>query len=160
MLEVDKIYAMRHKVPDAFGMITPDYSQTVVKVYTDAAISLLVAHQNVQFMRFACHGGRSDGLPTWVPAWTKPSGWPCWIFDVERLEKPLHPALVSKDSPKTTLKIKGLRVDTLTARVSDVFPRIVLKESVSEDILGHYPSSLMAAALLRVWVLRLIEFDE
>ncbi|PNP58144.1 hypothetical protein THARTR1_02302 [Trichoderma harzianum] len=67
---VDKIYAVRALFPDTFGTLTPNYSQTAVKTYTDAARSLLEAHRNVRFMRFASHNSRDDGMPTWVPAWT------------------------------------------------------------------------------------------
>ncbi|KAL5089119.1 hypothetical protein Trisim1_005974 [Trichoderma cf. simile WF8] len=152
-LEVDKIFAMRHKLPDAFGMVTPDYSQTAAKVYTDAAHSLLEAHHNVQFIRFACHSDRSDGLPTWVPAWTATSHWPRWLMDENRFPKPPHPALVTKGPTTNVLKIKGLRVDTLTARVSDVLPRIIPKENLGRRFkLGDYPCTPTAIALLQAWV--------
>jgi hypothetical protein len=67
---VDKIFAVRAFFPETFGMLMPDYSQTTVKVFTGAARSLLEAHHNVRFMRFASHSGSDNELPTWVPAWT------------------------------------------------------------------------------------------
>ncbi|QYS92712.1 hypothetical protein H0G86_000115 [Trichoderma simmonsii] len=155
-LEVDKIFAMRHKLPDAFGMVTPDYSQTALKVYTDAAHSLLEAHHNVQFIRFACHSDRSDGLPTWVPAWTAISHWPRWMMDENRFPKPPHPALVSKDPTKSVLKIVGLRVDSLTSIVSDVLPRIIPEENLMRRFnLGDYPCTPKSVAILQAWVKRL-----
>lgn len=153
-LEVDKIYAMRHKLPDAFGMVTPDYSQTAATVYTDAAHSLLEAHHNVQFIRFAYHRDRSDGLPTWVPAWTATSRWPDWMGGMGggEITKPPQPALVSKGPSKSVLKIKGLRIDTLTARVSDVLPKIVPQGILSRRFgLGDYPSIPTAVAILQAW---------
>lgn len=152
-LEVDKIFAMRHKLPDAFGMVTPDYSQTAAKVYTDAAYSLLEAHHNVQFIRFACHRDRSDGLPTWVPAWTATSQWPRWIMDENRFPASPHPALVSKGPTQGVLKIKGLRVDTLTAKISDVLPAIIPRDNLGRKFnLEDYSCIPTAVAILQAWV--------
>ncbi|KAL7958034.1 heterokaryon incompatibility domain-containing protein [Trichoderma compactum] len=152
-LEVDKIFAMRHKLPDAFGMLTPDYSQTTARVYTDAAHSLIEAHHNVQFIRFACHRDRSDGLPAWVPAWTATSHWSRWLMDENQFPAPSHPALVSKGLTKGVLKIKGLRVDTLTAKISDFLPRIIPKENLLRTFkLGDFLCTPTAVAILQAWV--------
>ncbi|KAL6691212.1 hypothetical protein J3F84DRAFT_387118 [Trichoderma pleuroticola] len=151
--KVDKIYAMRHKLPDAFGMVPTDYSLPAAKVYTDAAHSLLEAYHNVQFIRFACHRDRSDGLSTWVPDWTATPNWPRWIMDEKRFPAPPHPALVSKGLDENVLKIKGLRVDTLTAKISDVLPRIIPEENILRIFnLGDYPCTPRAVDILQAWV--------
>ncbi|KAK5992634.1 Heterokaryon incompatibility protein 6 [Cladobotryum mycophilum] len=152
-LEVDKIFAVRAFFPETFSIVTPDYSHTAAKVYTDAAWTLLDASRNVKFMRFACHSDRNDGLPTWAPAWT-PTGSHRWIWGTTNTRRLFpQPALVSKDDNESVLKIKGLRVDTLTATISDFIPKVASRGGELPDkAFKDYPSAPVACAIFKSWV--------
>ncbi|KAI1207183.1 uncharacterized protein F4807DRAFT_190122 [Annulohypoxylon truncatum] len=120
-LPVDKIYAIRAIFPGSLGMLQVDYSRPTKDVFTDAARLILKANKNVELLRYACTGHRTDDFPSWVPPWDTPSVVP------ERLRK-FAPAAVSphpiidEDSETEVLKLKALRVNTVTGNISALFP--------------------------------------
>ncbi|EHK20931.1 uncharacterized protein TRIVIDRAFT_223395 [Trichoderma virens Gv29-8] len=153
--DVDKIFAVRAFFPETFGMLTPDYSQTTAKVFTDAARSLLDAHHNVRFMRFASHGGIDDKLPTWVPAWT-PIHKHRWIWGIRATGRPLYqPALVAKNVDGNVLQIKALRVDSLTATISDFIPKLFPIGRERDYNFKDLCAAHAACAVFKAWIEKL-----
>ncbi|KAI1462799.1 heterokaryon incompatibility protein-domain-containing protein [Annulohypoxylon moriforme] len=120
-LPVDKIFAIRAMYPGSLGTMTVDYSRPAKDVFTDAARLILKSNKNVEFFRYACTGNRTDGFPTWVPAWDT-------LNVVPELYSKFKPAAVSpqpivdQENEKDVLKLKALRVDAVTANVSGLFP--------------------------------------
>ncbi|KAH0493471.1 hypothetical protein TgHK011_000139 [Trichoderma gracile] len=154
--EVDKVFAVGAFFPETFGTLRPDYSLTAVKVYTAAARSLLEAHRNVRFMRFASHSVRKDGMSTWVPTWT-PIHTHNWIWGTGPTERRLYqPALVAKDVDESVLRIRALRVDRLTATISDFIPKLFPVGKERDDYKFKDLSTAHAAcAVFKAWVEKL-----
>lgn len=106
-------------------------------------------------MRFASHGGSDNELPTWVPAWT-PIHKHRWICGIRATGRPLYqPALVAKNVDGNVLRIKALRVDSLTATISDFIPKsfpIGMERDYSfKDLCAAHA----ACAVFKAWIEKL-----
>lgn len=120
-LPVDKIFAIRALYPGSLGTITVDYSRPVEDVFTETARLALKANKNVEFLRYACTGNRTDGFPTWVPAWDTPSVVPEQLSSFAPAMISPHP-IVDQDTGPEVLKLKVLRIDKVTENISGLFP--------------------------------------
>ncbi|EHK50906.1 hypothetical protein TRIATDRAFT_2771, partial [Trichoderma atroviride IMI 206040] len=159
-LAVDKVFSMGYMLPASFGTIQQDYSLTTAEVYTKAGHSLLNAYGNVKFMRFACHSDRNDGLPSWVPSWTTTTV-PWWMDEHSNAEPLPSPAIFSRGSNESVLKIKGLRIATVTATAGVLLPKVSVQRNMVLDI-GFKDDFYMpiACAILKTWVEKVGAMDK
>ncbi|KAI1091897.1 heterokaryon incompatibility protein-domain-containing protein [Rostrohypoxylon terebratum] len=120
-LPVDKIFAIRALYPGSLGSMTVDYSRSVEDVFTEAARLILKGNKNVEFLRYACTGNRTDGFPSWVPAWDTPSVVPEQLSTFAPAMISPHP-IVDQDTEPRVLKLKALRIDKVNGNISGSFP--------------------------------------
>ncbi|KAK5989233.1 Heterokaryon incompatibility 6-like protein [Cladobotryum mycophilum] len=149
-LEVDKIFAVRALFPQSLGKMTVDYSQSTSDIFTNAAYLFLGAEGRVEFFRYACHGYRNDGFPSWVPAWTTPTNIPKWLgrFGPKTISKK---AVFLQGEDKRVLRLGGIRVDTATAVISELFP-INPPPSDPKSVFIDLIAAEKAFTVFRAWI--------
>lgn len=74
----DKLYSLIPISLDGADLLDVDYSHTVEEVYTDAAISFMQKHKNLDILGHCTGTSRERdpaiNLPSWVPDWTFANG--------------------------------------------------------------------------------------
>jgi hypothetical protein len=115
----DRIYAllsMANEEPKL--LIQPDYSKSVVEVFTDAAAAIIGCGQ-FDILSLNQFPKNQRNLPSWVPDWTSYIQRPCGSYKVDECyqacgEKEACIEFQSLPGGCQILKIKGGTVDTIT----------------------------------------------
>jgi len=117
-LPQDKIFALRTVFPQTFGQIPVDYDRDITEIHTEASIAIIRITQRLDILRYACHGGKRPGCPSWVPDWTSHD--PSKGILASRATKFCNP-LVTFPKDVSRIRLKGMVVGILSDEISDTF---------------------------------------
>ncbi len=108
----DKIYGLLNLLdPSLTALITPDYTASVLDVYTDLARATIRATESLDIIRH-CYPTLNSGFPSWVPDWTvNPIGSALSISNTAFAASGSSTATVQYLSDNRLLSCKGFRID-------------------------------------------------
>jgi hypothetical protein len=118
----DLIFGLRAIYPNILSKIDVDYSSTVERVFTEAAIAILESSKKLYpLVHYACLGPKTFNVPSWVPDWTcfaesRIDEYPNWVLG--DLQEPIW----IFDETCNSISLKGMFLGTVIHPISEVFP--------------------------------------